>query len=254
MRFTHSFLALSFCVLTTLGLQSPVQAQNKEVKISSFAPTKDTIAQVKAFMKAIGKDLSDKEDFGEDQHNRINLNGQTVAVLALTLGMHDEKNDVKSNAGEVFDAAIELADNAESFDDAMASFQKLEKALEVKDLSKRKLSWDESVDIAALMKQVPIVNKSVRRGVDDERRFERTAKKTAQKVVTLAAIAHVSMMNTDYCSDEDDEKEWKKICADMRDACTDVYKALMAKDQKKAQAGNDRVVETCDACHHKFRD
>ncbi len=254
MRFKRTLLALSFYALTTMGFPGTVRAQGNEVKVSSFAPTKDTIAQLKAFMKAIGKDLSDKEDFGEDQHNRIALNGQTIAVLALTLGMHDEKNDVKSNAGEVFDAAIELADNAESFDDASKSYQKLEETLETKDSSERELSWDESVDIAALMKQVPIVNKSVRRGVDDERRFERTAKKTAQKVVTLAAIAHVSMMNTDYCGDEDDEKEWKKICADMRDACTDVYKALMAKDQKKAQAGNDRVVETCDACHHKFRD
>ena len=62
------------------------------------------------------------------------------------------------------------------------------------------------------------------------------------------------MMNTDYCGDEDDEKAWKKICVDMRDACTDVYKALLAGDQDKAKAGNQRVVETCDACHHRFRD
>jgi len=246
-------LVLTFCVLATLGTQRSVQAQDKEIKVSSFAPAKDATAQLKAFIKAIGKDLSDKEDFGEDQHNRIALNSHTISVLALTLGLHDEKNDVKPKAGHVFDAAVTLAENAESFDDAMRSFEALKAALDG-DATDRELSWDESIDIAALMKQVPIVNKSVRSGVDDQRRFERTSAKTAQKVVTLAAIAHASMMNTDYCSDEDDEKEWKKICADMRDACADVYKALIAKDQKKAQAGNDRVVETCDACHHRFRD
>ena len=62
------------------------------------------------------------------------------------------------------------------------------------------------------------------------------------------------MAHTDYCGDEEDEKEWKQICAEMRDACADIYKALMAKDQEKAKAGNARVVKTCDACHHRFRD
>jgi len=101
---------------------------------------------------------------------------------------------------------------------------------------------------------VPIVNDKLRRGVNDKRRFERNAESTSVHAVTLAAIANASMMDTNYCSDEADEKEWEKICVDMRDACADIYKALLEKDQEKAKVGNARVVESCDACHHKFRD
>lgn len=244
------------CVLALILPANLLHAQNDadSVKVSTFAPTKDTEAELDFFVAKIGKDLDDKDEFGEDQHKRITLDSSTVAVLALTLGMHDEKNEYKLAAGKLVELAVELTENADDFDNATKAYAALKTALDEKPAG-GELSWDTPVaDIAALMEQVPIVNDKVRRGVNDKRRFERTAKKTAQKAVTLAAIAHVSMMNTDYCGDEDDEKEWKKICVDMRDACTDVYKALMAKDQDKAKAGNDRVVESCDACHHRFRD
>ena len=137
---------------------------------------------------------------------------------------------------------------------AKEAYEKLTAALKAKPKGEE-LSWDEPVaDLALLMQQVPIVNDALRRGVNDKRRFKRNAEKTAARAVTLAAIAHASMMDTTYCGDEEDEKAWQEICANMRDACADVYKALMKKDQAKAKEGNARVVETCDACHHKFRD
>ena len=236
------------------AFDSVAQDAHEKVKVSAFAPVKATEAELKYFVTKIGKDLEDKEDYGEDQHKRIVLDTSTVSVLALTLAMHDKDNAYKQAAGKIVELAIEVGENAEDFDDATSSYEKLKKSLDEKPKSES-LDWHASVaDIDALMRQVPIVNDKVRRGVNDKRRFDRNAKKVAQKAVTLAAIAQVSMMNTDYCGDEDDEKAWQKICADMRDACADVYRALMEKDQDKAKAGNARVVETCDACHHRFRD
>ena len=227
---------------------------SKVTKVSAFAPVKVVEAELKYFVDKMAKDLDDKEEFGEDQQERLELDSATVSVLALTLGMHDEKTEFKPAAGTIVELATEISENYDDFDAAVTAHAKLKQALSEKPKSEP-LSWDDPVaEIGALMRQVPIVNGGIRRGVSDKRRFKRTAKRTAQKVVTLAAIAHVSMMNTDYCSDDDDEKEWKKICVDMRDACTEVYKALMANDQKKAEAGNARVVETCDACHERFRD
>lgn len=257
MRFPH-FRSCSAAFAGLLLLVGPLSVESqdtgKEIKTSSFAPLKPTVAELTYFVDKIGKDLEDKADFTEDQQKRIGLDSSTVAVLALTLGMHDEKTELKAAASKIVDLAVELAGNAEEFDAAKKSYEQLKHAIETKPKGDE-LDWDAPVtDIVALMQQVPIVNDKVRRGVNDNRRFARTAEKTAQKAVTLAAIAHASMMNTDYCGDDEDVKAWKKSCADMRDACTDVYKALMEKDQEKAKAGNDRVVETCDACHHRFRD
>lgn len=228
--------------------------EKSKIKVSAFAPVKDAEAQLEYYVEKIGQDLSDKEDFGEAHHKRIGLDAATVAVLALHLGLHDEETKLKSSASKIIEVASELADNAEDFDAAAKSHASLVAAMKTRPEGEEP-SWDEPVaDLASLMQQVPIINDKLRRGVNDKRRFERNATKTAAHAVTLAAIANASMMDSNYCSDEDEEKEWKKICADMRDACADVYRALLKKDQDAAKKGNQRVVESCDACHHKFRD
>ena len=225
---------------------------SKKFKVSSYAPVKDAEAQLKYFIEKIGKDI-DSDEYGEAEQKRVGLDASTVAVLALTLGMHDEKTKLKPAASKLIAVAGELAENAEDHDAAKGKHAEL-LAIFKKPTKGEKVTWDEPVaDLAMLMQQVPIVNDGLRRGVNDKRRFERTAKKTAARAVTLAAIAQASMLDTNYCSDEEDEKAWQKICADMRDSCADVYKALLKKDQDAAKAANKKVVETCDACHEKFR-
>ena len=246
-----TILTLAFALVIAF----PAASQDEEAfKVSAFAPLKDVESQLDYFVGKIGRDLADKEEYGESEQKRVGLDAYTVAVLSLTLGMHDEKSELKKSASELVEIANELAESADDHEAASGLLAKFKSTMESKPEGEP-LTWDEPVaDLAMLMVQVPIVNDGLRRGVNDKRRFKRNAKRTAPRAVTLAAIAQASMMDTGYCSDEEDEKAWKKICADMRDACADVYRALMAGDQEKAKAGNAKVVETCDACHHKFRD
>ena len=76
----------------------------------------------------------------------------------------------------------------------------------------------------------------------------------AGEATTLAAIAQVSMSMKDYCEDEAAHVKWAQICADMRNAATEVRLAVRSKDLPKATAGLAKIVETCDDCHHVFRD
>ena len=62
------------------------------------------------------------------------------------------------------------------------------------------------------------------------------------------------MFYNDYCIDEEDEAKWAQICVDMRDAAAQVQVAVRRKDKDTAVAGLAKLVETCDACHHAFRD
>lgn len=249
-------LLIPVTTVALLGHPSLADADDDagKVKVSSFAPAKDTEAQLEYFLNKIGRDLDNKDEYDDTAQSRVALDASTVAVLALMLGMHDEKPELKQSASVLIELAVELADSADDFDEAAQKLGELKQAVKTKPEGEE-LSWDEPVgDLAMLMQQVPIVNDPLRRGVMDKRRFARNAKQTAGRAIALAAIAQASITHTDYCSDEEDEKEWKKICEEMRDACADIYKALMAKDQNKAKEGNARVVKTCDACHHKFRD
>ena len=117
----------------------------------------------------------------------------------------------------------------------------------------KEIVWEPIADLSQLMKQVPIVNNKLRRGVNG-RRFRRSRDATAGHAATLAALAQASLLDTTYCSDEDDEKKWQEICAEMRDAAYSVNQYVRKGDQAAAKKGLARLVETCDACHHSFRD
>ena len=255
---TCLFLITAFCLVafqpsTAQDAEATKAGDSSKHKVSLFAPVKDTEAQLKYFIQKIGRDLADKSEYGEAQIKRVGLDASTVSVLAYTLGIHDQESKLKPAASKLIELAGEVAENSEDFDATKAAHDALAAAFAKPEKADPVDAGEPVADLAMLMQQVPIVNAGLRKGVDDKRRFARSAKRTAPRAVTLAAIAHASMMDTNYCSDEDDEKAWKSICADMRDACADVYKALMKKDQDAAKKANQRVVETCDACHDKFR-
>lgn len=249
--FSHFFPAALLALICTLSIAE--EAGDKKLKMSVFAPAKETEAQLKYYLDKIEKDLANKEDYSEAEQKRVGLDASTVAVLGLVLGHHDEKTTFKQGASTLIELAGELAANSDDYESANEALGNLKKVV-AKPVKGEAVAWEEPVaDLAMLMQQVPIVNASLRKAVNG-RRFSRDAKRSAGRAVTLAVIAQASMMDTSYCGDEEDEKAWQKICADMRDACSEVYKAMLDKDQKRAKAANAKVVETCDACHHKFRD
>ena len=219
---------------------------------SSYAPIQDVNNQVDYFLKRIGRDLKDAEDFGEDQAGRIQKDASTLAVLALVLANHDKDSERKPAAGLLLEAAKELAGSASDFDQAQAAWTRLQRALESTGPG-RAVTWEPVADLATLMQQVPIVNNSLRRGVNG-RRFKRSVDKTAGLAATLAALAQASSLDTGYCSDQEEEVLWREICAQLRDSAAEVNAAVRAGDQEAAKAALAKSVQSCDACHHRFRD
>lgn len=242
-----SIAAAAILALVSLGLAETVSA----LKVSTFAPAKYLNDQVDYFLKRIGQDLADQTTYGEDQQGRVAKDASTLAALSLALGKHDEQHPRKQAAPQMVEAAVALADSADDFEAAAEALQQLRKALDSK--SEQTLEWEPVANLTLLMQQVPIINNSLRRGVTG-RRFKRQTERTAGFAATLAAIAQASLPDTDYCEDEEAQQKWQAICRDMRDASGEVLQAVRNKDQAAAKRGLDRIVMTCDACHHEFRD
>ncbi len=238
-----------FCLLCCL--ESPAQKPD-DAKVSSYAPAKELLVQIKSYVDKISGDVSDEKAYGDDQRGRIEKDASTVAVLALMLGMHDEETKLKKSAYQLIELAIELVDQVDEYSEAKEAYSELKAALDEAEEGDD-TSWEPAADLALLMQQVPIVNNSLRRGVTS-RRFERSAPATAGHAVTLASLAQASLLDTAYCGDEDDEKEWCRICVEMREACAEVYRAVLKKDQEAAKKHMEKIVTTCDECHEKFRD
>ena len=247
-------LALSVlaCMFAPHFTASSADAPSADAKPSAYAPAKDLLDQVKFFVAQIEEDLSDADDYTEYKQDRVAKDASTLAVLALVLGMHDEDNPVKKSASSAISAAEDLAASSGDHGEAKAALAKVKKALEPADEG-ADLKWKSVGDLAQLMKQVPIVNNNLRRGVTG-RRFDRTIDRNAGYSATLAAIAQATANDTIYCSDKEDEAEWTKISHSMRDAAAEVNAAVRRGDQEAATAALARVVLTCDECHHRFRD
>lgn len=253
MQIRHRFVVLVMLSVACLGgITSRAAPQPNDTKVSTYAPVKDAEAQFNYYLGRLEKHLGDGASYDEDHQRRVALDASTLAALALSLGMHDEETKYRRPAAKLIELAVELADSSDDFEAAKKKLAEFKTALH-SDVAAEPTTWEPAAELVYLMQQVPNVNAPLRQGVRS-RRFERSIDRTAGHAVTLAAIAQASMLDTTYCGDEDDEMEWQRICAEMRDAAAQVYKALRAKDQEKAKAGAERIAKTCDACHHRFRD
>ena len=217
---------------------------------SEYAPIQDIENQLDYFTTQIKKDLEDPADYSEDRHGRVEKNASTLAVLALVLANHDEDSPSKPGAAEMLKAAQLLAENAGKHEPATRLFESFQQARSAK--SEDSVSWEPVADLSVLMKQIPIVNNSLRRGVSG-RRFKKSLNRTAGLSATLAALAQASAIDSQYCSDEEEEGLWYSICSEMRDSAASVNAAVRNKDQAGAKAALARLVTSCDKCHDQFR-
>jgi len=145
-----------------------------------------------------------------------------------------------------------LAESTGNYEKAAEAFARIKKAAEgAATPVEEKPQWQKAGSLPALMKQVPVVNNSLRRGV--EGRFQRQAEQLAGQAATLAAIAQVSQFDLSAVKDPADAAKWRQLCNEMRDAAGEVNSAAHAQDQAKAKAALARMMKSCDACHATFR-
>lgn len=219
---------------------------------SSYAPAEDLLRLVDLYFEDLADDLSDEEDYDEDYANRVAMTANTLVAVAMTLDNHGEENPLKGRSADFIQLAQDLVTASDDYAQAAEALEKLREQFDQAGPGDS-VAWDSVADITLLMQHVPIVNNSLRRGVGG-RRFERNTEKNLALAAALAAIAQASTYDLNYVFDDDEADEWQQICADMRDASAAVAEAVRQGDQETAKAGLDRIVETCDACHHQFRD
>ncbi len=245
-----SMLVVVFVGWAAVLLAEPPSEELRR-KPSSYAPAKDLEYQVSIFLNRIKEDLEDEAQY--DTHaKRVVKDANTIAVVALVLGKHDDENSLKQPAAEVIKAATQLANKAERLEEAKAAYEELVAALQAPG-GGGELPWKSVGNIQEIMLQVPLLNTSLR-GAVRSKGFSSTADKAAALAATLAAIAHVSMFDETYCGDDADREEWVELCALMRDAAKDVLDAVRRGEQDAATEALKPLVRTCDDCHEQFKD
>lgn len=229
--------------------EDPAAQTAGQPKPSQYAPAADLVEQADFYIGRLGEALANEKEFDKDVQNRAKNDAHTLAVIALVLARHDEPN--KLQAATFLPAVRKLAEVAGDHGPAVAALAEVKRIAAEGGPPAAEVAWQPVAPLDALMRQVPIVNNSLRRGLDANR-FKRQQKQTAGQAATLAAIAQAASFDL---SDADDASadEWRTLCHEMRDVAGQINSAVHAGDPSQAQAGAKRLAQNCDACHEKFR-
>jgi hypothetical protein len=249
-----AWILAALCVLASAAGTEKEDDPNKPAlpdapKISTFAPAKDLADQVRVYIKDIDATLESEQEY-KDSEGKIGRCTNTLAVIALCLGMHDEDNQYKARAPALIKASQALAAAAD-YQSAKKAFDGVKAAADGKLPAQADLKWEKVASLPDLMKQVPNINTKLKRNVKGAK-FKTKAKDTAGYTAAIAAIAQGSMADTGAAKNPNEIKQWYGFSAQMRDAAGAANAAIHSGNEPAAAEAMQKLANSCTDCHTVF--
>lgn len=242
-------LAYTPCALFLLVLGA---APPEPPKVSAFAPAKPLEAQLEYFLGRLQSSLASEDAYDEAAQSRAKKDANTLIVLLMALGMHDQDNAWKSSAPALTDLAEKLAGSTGEYAFAREAIDNIVKAKSAGTTDGKPLQWEKRYRLGQLMKQVTFVNARLRRGLSPTR-FKREADSTAEYAALLAVIAQAALVDTHEVKNPDQVDQWYELSAAWRDAAGALGEGARQQDFAAAEAAMKRMSKSCDDCHAVFR-
>jgi ribosomal protein S20 len=219
-------------------------------KVSSLAPAKDIVSQVETYVKELESAVESEDEY-KNSESKVAKCSNTLILLALAAGLHDEDNSLKAAAPTIIKAAQELA-KAKDYAAAKAGVAAVKTAMGDTTGNASELKWVKLASLPELMKQVPVVNSRLKQNVRGEK-LKSKAKVSAGDSATLAIIAQGSIADTSEAKTDENVKKWYGFCIQMRDAAAAVNKAVHAGDKDAAEKAMGALAQSCEDCHALFK-
>ncbi len=248
MRTKYWFPAAALVMCVAMFAQAvPPEAS----KVSTFAPAADLSSQLVEYVAALEECVASADAF-KDFGSKIDKDANTVAVIALALGLSDEDNKYKKAAPAIIKASQAIA-AAEGYEATKAAVDELKAAM-TSEGDPDTLKWEEKVaSMPELMAQVPLINTRLKRYTRGSR-LKSKADDTKGYAAVIAAISQASMANAE-CTDKPEEAtKWYAYCEQMRDAAAAVHQAIDEGDEEKVSQAMDALQKSCDDCHAVFHE
>jgi hypothetical protein len=216
-------------------------------KFSTIVPAADLAGQVDWYIKDLEASVATQEDY-KDSVEKIAKESNTLVVIALALGLHDEPSKYQAAAGHLMKAAQAVA-ATKDYDASCKAVAALRKASKTK--GNAELKWEKVASLPELMKQVPNINTNLKRNLKPNN-FKKKAKVTAGYTAAIAAIAQGSMADTSATKNADQVTQWYKFSAAMRDDAGAVNAAIHQGDEPAAAKAMKKLGQSCEDCHAVF--
>lgn len=223
------------------------------VSVSNYAPAEDLMAQADFFMERLAESLESADSYTIASKARVQKDANTMIVLLMGLGLHDQDNRVKAAAPALIAQAKKVAESYDDYQATKTAFDALAEGFTSGSATGGEpLEWKPYFALGQVMKQVTLINNRLRLGVQ-ERNFERRLQDSAGYSATLGLIGQVAVTDTHEVKDEANLPQWYGFAIEMRDAAGAVNKAVHDKDLAAATAAFERLNKNCNDCHAVFR-
>lgn len=214
--------------------------------LSTLVPAEDLAERVEHYVEELEECVENLEEY-EDSVDKIERYSNTLAVIALAIGLHDQDSPLRKASPVLVKSCQELA-GAKDFSSARKSVAGIKAALSASG-DPGTLKWTKVADLHALMERVPQINARVKSRM---RKFERGRSDLMGYTASLVAISQGSMANANETQAPDKVAEWYKYCTQMRDAAGALNKAAHAKNEDAAKTAMEALQQSCDDCHAVF--
>ncbi len=240
---------LSFVAILALsGVLSAVAADAP--KVSTFAPAKDLEQQADKYLKAMKDTVASEQDY-KDAEGKIGRDSNTLVVIVLALGLHDEDNKYKAAAPAIMKAAQDVA-ATKDYAGAKKAVEALDEVVAKNAKADGELKWAPVAALPELMKQVPMINTKLKLTMKGKN-FTKKAKDSQGHTAVIATIAQATIADTSMTKNAEQVKQWQKFSNAARDDAAAVNAAIHKADQKAADAAMTKLNQSCEDCHAVFK-
>ena len=175
---TATFIVAALSVVLIAGSAAIVIRRRRSAapKISAFAFADDLATEVTILVKDLQKAVADEEEFKSQVEGRFTRDGNTITLIAIALGLHDQDCPLKSQAGAIAAAARKLA-AAKDFASTKQAVEDIQAAADGKGAGAGPLKWGKVSKLEGLMKdEVPAINNRLKTGL---RKFSKRSSEVA---------------------------------------------------------------------------
>ncbi|MBN2216721.1 MAG: cytochrome c [Pirellulales bacterium] len=250
---TTRIVVLTALVLVVVAFVSVAAAAEAEPPaappVSQFAPAEDLVGQVKYYLKRLEQAVETEDDY-KDFIERIAKDTDTLAVIALALGLHDTDNAYKAAASEIIQATQQLA-AAKDYATAKVAVENVKKAATAKTADASNIKWEKVASLKQLMLAVPPINTQLKRNIK-LRRPKRDGPKAAGRAAVIAVIGQAALYHSDDTEKPELAEKWYDYCFHMRDAAAEANAAARRTDKAAVPAAMEKLAKSCDDCHTVF--
>jgi hypothetical protein len=252
MRSLHVFLGSVMTVaLAVIVLPASIAAGDEAPvpKFSTFASAEDLTAEVQLLVADLEKAVVDEDEFKSQIDNRFVRDANTITLIAIALGLHDQESPLKPHVKAIAATAQKLA-AAKTYAETKQVIGELKAAVDGKGSGTYEIKWGKVAKLNGLMKdEVPNINNKLKTGL---RKFKARSAQVAANAATMALIAENALLYVADTKKPAEGKKWTEFSLQMRTAANDLAAKAHAGDEPGAKAAMDKLDQSCHDCHAVF--